>query len=171
MKMVRHVWGNIKLGTLVLLVFGLVTYLSASAYRAIATPTSAFFDDPYLQGIFLIFMAYAVGGALTSKSVKSLISRLTEYKHLSFLRYFHIADIKDRKFPEVIFWKGGDVYAVGNVMNEFQDKDGVVWCRVIDPTYPSVVTGFLALVKKENLIYTGRSIKDTTIMNLSIGTK
>lgn len=171
MGLARHVWGNVKIGVLVFLTFGLIAYFITGAYGMISAPTSAFFSNPYLHALSLIFAAYSTGVILTNRFTKTLLNKLSQYRYLAFLRYFLIGHIKHMEFPEVMYWKGGDVYGLGNVMSEWQDNGGIEWCRVTDPTYPSAVTGFLGTIKKEKLIYTGRSFKDTAITALSLGTK
>lgn len=74
--------------------------------------------------------------------------------------------------PEVKFWVGGDRWTYGVVMSETMEHESpldltsslVSWCIILGPpTPPLFLTGQGSSVKKSDLIYTGRTAKDTAL--------
>lgn len=101
-----------------------------------------------------------------------------------FVNYIFNKEDADRmengRFPEVKFKYAGDAWALGQVMSERMLPEDprdpksqlVRWVVVIGPaTTPLSVTGQLILLKKSDVTFTGRFMKDTVLTVASLGLK
>ena len=59
--------------------------------------------------------------------------------------------------------------AIGFVTNEMTDKNGQKWLNVLIPTAPNPATGFLEILKEEDVVRTNISVDDAVKMVISAG--
>jgi uncharacterized membrane protein len=76
-----------------------------------------------------------------------------------------------RPFKSVVFveFPGPGMKAVGFVTGEISDDSGTVWNTIFVPTTPNPTTGFLQLVRTEDLVHTGYSVEDGVKLVMSLG--
>ena len=74
-------------------------------------------------------------------------------------------------FRSVVFiaFPGPHLRAVGFVTSTLQDADGSEWNTVFVPTTPNPTTGFLQVVRREDLEETGLSVEEGIQMVMSLG--
>jgi len=93
-----------------------------------------------------------------------------------FLNHDYIERIKSGDLQEVMFKYAGSTWTIGGVVNKFtapiygHHGHLVTWCVVLGPpTAPLAPTAPVLLVKEADLIYTGRTYKDTLLTVASFG--
>lgn len=76
-----------------------------------------------------------------------------------------------RPFKAVVFveFPGPGLKAVGFVTGEIADDSGTVWSTIFVPTTPNPTTGFLQIVRNDDLVHTGYSVEDGIKMVMSLG--
>jgi uncharacterized membrane protein len=76
-----------------------------------------------------------------------------------------------RPFKSVVFveFPAPGMKAVGFVTGEISDGAGTVWNTIFVPTTPNPTTGFLQLVRTEDLVHTGYSVEDGVKLVMSLG--
>lgn len=74
-------------------------------------------------------------------------------------------------FKSVVFveFPGPGMRALGFVTSSIDGSDGAVWSTVFVPTTPNPTTGFLQVVRKEDLVPTGYSVEEGITMVMSLG--
>lgn len=93
-----------------------------------------------------------------------------------FLNHDYIERIKSGNLQEAMFKYAGDTWSFGGVVSKFQapiyGNHGhlVTWCMVLGPpTAPLAPTAPVLLVRESDLVYTGRTYKDTILTVASFG--
>jgi uncharacterized membrane protein len=76
-----------------------------------------------------------------------------------------------RAFQSVVFveFPRPGMRAVGFVTSTTRREDGALWSTVFVPTTPNPTTGFLQLVKEEELVRTSYTVEDGIKMVMSLG--
>jgi len=78
------------------------------------------------------------------------------------------------KYQEALFQLFPGRWKIGIIMNTISLNlagEKTEFCVVMEPSVPVPFTGALHLVKKDDLIFTGKTIENTALTALSLGTK
>jgi uncharacterized membrane protein len=124
--------------------------------------------------IILGFIANRAFGKKTLITVEKLIEKLPIFGTVhsaakQFVNFIFGGDSK-KSFKQVVFvpYPVKGVYSVAFLTGE-QNVDGERWICVFMPTTPNPTTGFLMLVKKEDIVYTDYSVEQAFQFIISVG--
>ncbi len=186
----KILWGKLKLGFIALIpilvivavLFSVVNWVTSIGYGFVENRNInitinfviLFLGLPFMCGC-LLSMRWFRNLGLNLLGKLPLVGPLFGF----ILNHDYVERIQSGELKEVFFKHAGDAYAIGGVVNEFEwpesgdPKTGgplVKWCVVLGPpTAPLAITAHVLMVKKSNLVFTGRSYKDTILTTASFG--
>ncbi len=184
------VWSKLKLGFIALVPVLVITAILVSVVNWVMSVGYSFVENRSLNILINLAALFVVlpllcGLLLSMRWFRSLglglLGKLPLIGPLfSFiLNHDYVERIQSGDLKEVFFRYAGDALAIGGVVNEFDWPESgdpkiggplVKWCIVLGPpTAPIAFTAPVLILKRTDLIFTGRSYQDTLLTTASFG--
>lgn len=186
----KTLWGKLKLGFIALVPILVIVAVLVSVVNWVMNVGYGFVESRSLNlainlAALFVVLPLVCGFLLSMRWFRNLglniLGRLPLIGPLFgfILNHDYVERIQSGELKEVFFRYAGDAWAVGGVVNEFEWPESgdpniggppVKWCIVLGPpTAPIAFTAPVLLLKKSNLVFTGRSYKDTILTTASFG--
>lgn len=178
-------WRSFRAGLLALIPIFVIVFVISIIWGVFLSVNFRFLDNCWLNillNLTLYFTVIMVIGWLISHrwfrnlaiAVGSKIPIVSIFVNF-FLNHDYVEKISRGDLPEVIFYHAGCV-TLGTVTNEFKMPEFITygpqadWVMVLaPPTTPISITAQLHILRKSDVVFTGRLIKDTALTVASFG--
>ncbi|TSC88782.1 MAG: hypothetical protein G01um10143_839 [Parcubacteria group bacterium Gr01-1014_3] len=186
----KTLWGKLKLGFIALIPILVIVAVLVSVVNWITNIGYSFVGNQSINiainlAILFVGLPFLCGCMLSMRWFRnlglSLLGKLPLVGPLFgfILNHDYVERIQSGELKEVMFKHAGVAWAIGGVVNEFEWPESgdpkiagplVKWCIVLGPpTAPLAFTAHVLLIKKTDLVFTGRSYKDTILTTASFG--
>jgi uncharacterized membrane protein len=145
---VRAIWGHnitgIGFGATIILI-----YVTGTIARNVIGKRIVKYFDSLLDRVPIFRLLY--------RGIRQVMASFSDADKTGFMQ------VVLAEFPQ----KG--MRAIGFVTNEMTDKSGQKWISVLIPTAPNPTTGFLEILKEQDIVRTNISVDDAVKMVISAG--
>jgi uncharacterized membrane protein len=138
--------------------------------------------DTTLVILLLVGGTFALGASLSYHSVRVALLKLTGWVPFVGMIFKIVLDpdyeekVKEGIFLEVEFYENPGVKKIGIITNRMKEPESeqegspmVPWLIVIWLTVPLPATGLMFKIRKSEVVYTGRTAKDTLLTTVTLG--